>query len=223
MKTQILLIEDDAPLASSLMRRLQRDGHEVELMLDGEAGARRALALRPALVLLDLMLPSRSGLEILECLGREQIKTIVTTARVELGDRLRCFELGAVDYVPKPFFLDEISARVRARLIATRSQPPRQVGWSDALVDLDSRLVSVAGLQVPLTRYEFDILSYLIHRPGRAVSRAMIVEQALPAAENSLDRTVDTHVARLRRKLGKAGAAIVTVWGVGYRFDAKPR
>jgi two-component system, OmpR family, response regulator len=221
MKTQILLIEDDAPLAGSLVRRLRRDGHEVELVLDGEAGAHRARELRPALVLLDLMLPSRSGLEILECLSRMQIPTIVITARVELGDRLRCFELGAVDYVPKPFFLEEISARVRARLGANRSRPPRRVGWDDALVDLDARTVSVGGLQVALTRYEFDILAYLVSRPGRAVSRAMIVEQALPGAEDSLDRTVDTHVARLRRKLGPAGMAIATVWGVGYRFDAK--
>ena len=117
-RSRILVVEDDAQLAGSLVRRLSRDGYEVELSNDGADAARRAIGphARFDLVLLDLMLPRVHGLELLKKLGAEGVRTIVVTARVDLADRLACFELGAVDYVPKPFFLDEISARIRARL-----------------------------------------------------------------------------------------------------------
>jgi DNA-binding response OmpR family regulator len=219
MTSRILVIEDDPNLAGSLVRRLRRDGYEVELSVDGVDGARRAVQLHPDLVLLDLMLPGRSGLDVLERLALERVKTIVVTARVELDDRLRCFELGAVDYVPKPFFLDEISARVRARLGREPEVVHRVVRWRDAAVDLDGRTVTVAGHPVSLTRCEFSMLAYLVERPARALSRAQIMSQAMPSSDQALDRTVDTHIVRLRRKLGHAGACIVTVWGVGYRFD----
>jgi DNA-binding response OmpR family regulator len=219
---RILVIEDDANLASTLVRRLRRDGYEVEVTNDGAAGARLATELRPDLVLLDLMLPSRPGLEILEGLSAERLKTIVITARVDLHDRLRCFELGATDYVAKPFFLDEICARIRARL--GRSPEERRVlSWADVRVDLDARTVVCADEPVSLTRHEFATLAYLIERPGRAVSRAQLAEHAAPFADPAAERTVDTHIARIRKKLGHAGAAIVTVWGVGYRFDPESR
>jgi len=221
MTSRVLIIEDDATLAGSLVRRLRRDGYEVELSPRGDSGLERAVEWRPDLVVLDLMLPGKSGLEVLERLTRERLKTLVLTARVEVADRVRCFELGAVDYVPKPFFLDEISARVRARLAPQPDTEGELVGWDDALVDLAARTVSVGGHPVALTRFEFAVLAYLLERPGRAVSRAQIQEQALPGAEPATERTVDSHIVRLRRKLGSAGSAIVTVWGVGYRMDLR--
>jgi two-component system OmpR family response regulator len=216
---RILIIEDDANIAGSLVRRLRRDGYEVEVENDGENGARRAVELRPDLVLLDLMLPSRSGLEILKLLHAERLKTIVVTARVDLEDRLRCFELGAADYVPKPFFLDEICARIRARLQSAVVDPHCVIRWADAEVDLDARTVACGDELVPFTRYEFATLAYLLERPGRAVSRAQLAEHAAAFSDPTSARNIDTHIARVRRKLGRAGAAIVTVWGVGYRFD----
>jgi two-component system OmpR family response regulator len=219
MTSRVLIIEDDAVLAGSLVRRLRRDGYEVELSPRGDIGLQRAIEWQPALVVLDLMLPGKSGLEVLERLTRERLKTIVLTARVEVADRVRCFELGAVDYVPKPFFLDEISARVHARLAPPPDAERKIVRWGDAVVDLAARTVTVAGEPVALTRFELAVLEYLVERPGRAVSRAQIQEQALPGAEAATERTVDSHIVRLRRKLGCAGGAIVTVWGVGYRLD----
>jgi DNA-binding response OmpR family regulator len=221
MASRVLVIEDDATLAGSLVRRLRRDGYEVELSPRGDSGLERVVRWRPDLVVLDLMLPGRSGLEVLERLTRERLKAIVLTARVEVADRVRCFELGAVDYVPKPFFLDEISARVRARLAPLPEGDRKVVRFGDAAVDLAARTVTLAGEPIALTRFEFAVLAYLVERPGRAVSRAQIQQQALPGSEQAMERTVDTHIVRLRRKLGSAGGAIVTVWGVGYRFDAE--
>jgi len=220
---RILVVEDDVQLAGSLVRRLSRDGYDVELATDGVDAARRALAPQAdfALVLLDLMIPRMHGLDLLKKLGATGILTIVVTARVDLADRLSSFELGAIDYVPKPFFLDEISARIRARL--GRAGPPasarRVVRWLDVAIDLDAHTVVRGDTPVVLTRYEHALLAYLVARPGRAVSRARIAQDALPGLDVPGERTIDTHVVRLRRKLGGAGAAIVTVWGVGYRFD----
>jgi two-component system, OmpR family, response regulator len=221
MASRVLVIEDDATLAGSLVRRLRRDGYEVELSPRGDSGLERAVEWQPDLVVLDLMLPGKSGLEVLERLARERLKAIVLTARVEISDRVRCFELGAIDYVPKPFFLDEISARVRARLAPLPEFDRKVVRFGDAAVDLGARIVTLAGAPIALTRFEFAVLAYLVERPGRAVSRSQIQEQALPGTEQAMERTVDTHIVRLRRKLGSSGGAIVTVWGVGYRFDVE--
>ena len=223
MVARLLIVEDDAALAGSLVRRLQREGYEVELSTRGDEAVERALRIRPDLVLLDLMLPGHSGLEVLLRLTRERLRTIVLTARTEVSDRVRCFELGAVDYLPKPFFLDELAARIRARLPQVAQLPRRLVLFGECAVDLDAHVVSVGGNPVALTRFEFAVLAYLAERPGRAVSRVQIQEQALPSSEPATERTVDTHIVRLRRKLGDAGEAIVTVWGVGYRLDLEAR
>src|SRR5688500_16827201 len=165
MASRVLVIEDDATLAGSLVRRLRRDGYEVELSPRGDSGLERAVEWQPDLVVLDLMLPGKSGLEVLDRLTRERLKTIVLTARVEVADRLRCFELGAVDYVPKPFFLKELSARVRARLAPLPDAQRKIVRWADAAVDLAGRTVTLADVPVALTRFEFAVLAYLVERP----------------------------------------------------------
>jgi DNA-binding response OmpR family regulator len=219
-----LIVEDDAELAASLVRRLRSEGYDIELSTDGE-DARARIARRPAdLVLLDLMLPRLHGHEVLKKLTAASVPTIVLTARTSLEDRLRCFELGAVDYVPKPFFLDEITARVRARLSQRQRPHPRAVvAWADVVFDLDARTVHRAGTPVALTRYELAALAYLVERPDRAVSRATLAENAFPSLDAPSDRTIDSHLVRVRKKLGPAGAAIVTVWGVGYRYSPDSR
>lgn len=216
---RILLVEDDVTLAGALVRRLRREGYRVELGTDGEQGGRLARELQPDLVLLDLMLPRCSGLEVLRGVTMAGLRAIVLTACVDLNDRLRCFELGAVDYVPKPFFMDEICARIRARLHQDPHAAHRLVHVADIQVDLDARCVTRQGALVPLTRREFTLLAYLVQRPGRAVSRSQLAEASAVLGEPALARTVDSHVARLRRKLGSAGGVIATVWGVGYRFE----
>ncbi|MEO5728558.1 MAG: response regulator transcription factor [Byssovorax sp.] len=216
----LLVVEDDASVASGLVRGLREAGFEVELACDG-AQAREALVHRaPDLVVLDLMLPVLSGIELLESVKeRPHPPVIVLTARADLGERLRCFALGVVDFVPKPFFLEELVARIRARLRLAEEAPSRVVRWADVELDLDRRLVRAGGAEIALTRHELDILAYLVQRPGRAVTREQIAERALSGIEAPEPRTIDTHVARVRKKLGPAGAAaIATVWGIGYRF-----
>jgi two-component system OmpR family response regulator len=220
---RVLVIEDDPSVAGGLVRGLRAAGFAVELATDGASGARLAVAGGADVVLLDLMLPGLSGFEVLAALhGRASAPpVIVLTARVELDDRLRAFGLGAADYVPKPFWIEEIAARIRARMPgAASARPARTVAWADAVVDLDARTVRVAGEVVALTRVELDLLAYLCERPGRAIPREQL--RAVAAIDDRADRddrTVDSHVSRLRRKLGAAAAAIATVWGIGYRFD----
>lgn len=219
---RILLIEDDRAIASSIVRGLQSAGLAVELASDGRRGGDRALSQSFDLVILDLMLPEADGFEVLErWRGRLLIPVIVLTALTELDTRLRVFGGGAVDYVSKPFWIDELVARVRARLRLPQVAPPRRFAWDDVVVDLDARAVTLRGLPVALTSGELSILAFLVQRPGRAISRGQLAEAALPAEGDRYDRTIDSHVARIRRKLGPVAAArIATVWGIGYRFDA---
>jgi two-component system OmpR family response regulator len=221
---RILVIEDDPPVAGGLVRGLRAAGFAVELATDGTTGARLAVAGGVDAVLLDLMVPGLSGFEVLAALhGRASAPpVIVLTARVELDDRLRAFGLGAADFVPKPFWIEEIVARLRARLPgAAPARPARTIAWADVVVDLDARTLRVAGELVALTRVELDLLAHLVERPGRAIPREQL-SRAVAVVDDREDRderTVDSHVSRLRRKLGAGAAAIATVWGIGYRFD----
>jgi DNA-binding response OmpR family regulator len=217
----VLVVEDDPSMAGGIVRGLRGAGFDVDLATRGDEGARMALASAPDVIVLDLLLPEQTGFAVLEQLqGRCAAPVLVLTARTELPDRLRCFSLGAADFVAKPFFMEELVARIRSRLRARVDEPRRVVAWADVSVDLDARVVRVGGAEATLTRHELDVLAYLVERPGRAVSRAQLAERAaLPFGERDA-RTVDTHVARVRKKLGAAAAtAIVTVCGIGYRFD----
>lgn len=217
----ILLIEDDPPIAAGIVRGLKAVGFGVELAHDGRRGAELALARPFDLIILDLMLPELGGFEVLE-LWRSRLSTpvIVLTACTDLDVRLRAFGGGAVDYLAKPFWIEELVARVRARLRVCELGPTRTIAWDDAVLDLDARTVTVSGAPLSLTAHELNILAYLIERRGRTLSRRQLAEAALPAGGDRSERTVDSHIARIRRKLGGAAAArIVTAWGVGYRFD----
>jgi DNA-binding response OmpR family regulator len=217
----VLVVEDDPPVAAGIVRGLRAAGFEVELATNGSDGARLALATPPDVIVLDLLLPEQNGFAVLEQIqGRCSAPVIVLTARTELGDRLESFALGAADFVAKPFFVEELVARIRSHTRARTAAPRRVVEWANASVDLDARVARVDGAPVSLTRHELDVLAYLLERPGRAVSRAQLADRADTPFEERDARTVDTHVARVRKKLGaRAAAAVVTVWGIGYRFE----
>lgn len=219
----VVVVEDDPVVAAGLVRGLKLAGFEVELATDGTTGARLALGDHIDVVLLDLMLPERSGFEVLELLQRRPAipPVIVLSARTELEDRLRSFKLGAIDFVPKPFWVEEVIARIHAHLhTPEQPRPSRVVAWAGAVVNLDARTATVDGEPVVLTRFELDLLAYLVQRPGRAIPRAQLAQHALGPLDDRGERTVDSHLARIRKKLGPAAAAaIATVWGIGYRFD----
>ncbi len=219
----VLVVEDDASTAAGVVRGLRSAGFDVELATNGKEAVRLALTLRHDLVVLDLMLPEQNGFDVLQMLRERGFAApvIVLTARTELEDRLRSFDFGAADFMAKPFWIEELVARIRSRLGARTARPRRIVPFGGvAELDLDARTATVAGVPVSLTRNELDILAYLIERSGRAITRDQLAASALEPDGARDTRTVDTHVARLRKKLGPvACSCIATVWGIGYRFD----
>jgi DNA-binding response OmpR family regulator len=220
---RVLVVEDEATVAATLVQGMRAEGFAVYLATRADEGVRLAFADPPDAIVLDINLPDRSGFDVLEEIqGRCTAPVVVLTGRLELGDRLRCFELGAADYVAKPFYFEELVARIRSRLRAREGVTPRVVSWADVVVNLDGRTVLVRDAPVALTRSEFDILAYLLERPRLVASRRILAKRtALSLGEPDV-RTVDVHVARVRKKLGGAASAIVTVWGIGYRFDPDP-
>jgi two-component system, OmpR family, response regulator len=218
---RIVVIEDDPASAAGIVRGLRRAGFEVEVATDGETGLTRASEPSVALVVLDLMLPERHGEEVLRKLrARGATPVIVVTAQTGLRTRLGVFELGAVDYLPKPFFVEELVARVQARLGTARGEH-RYERFADVVIDLQARTVELSGEPLRLTPTELAVLAYLVERPGRAIARTELAA-ALPDLEERSARNLDAHVARLRKKLGNAATYINTVWGYGYRFDPAP-
>ncbi len=220
-RPRLLVVEDDLSVVQGLVRGLHRAGFDVSVSMDGTEGVRRALDEPFDLVILDLMLPGQDGFQVLDgWRGRLSVPVIVLSARTELEARLRSFDLGAVDFVPKPLWMVVLGARIRARLALDDETPRRVVSFAGVSVDLDGRRVSRGGEEVPLTAHEFNVLAWLVERPDRAVSRQQIAEHALPEEGDRQERTLDSHVSRIRKKLGPdAAACIQTVWGIGYRFS----
>jgi DNA-binding response OmpR family regulator len=228
-RSRILLVEDDAELGEELSRRLIREGYEVTWIRDGDEAMRAA----PAdfdLVLLDLGLPNAYGLDVLKRYrASSEVPVMILTARDHTSDKVRGLSLGADDYVTKPFWPEELLARVRARLrrpVLGRGGAGEARGVEEAAklrsgaieIDVQGRRASVGGEDVELTRAELAILELLARRVGRAVTRAEIAEEAL---DGGGERALDVHVSRLRRKLGVEGARIATVWGIGYRLEGE--
>jgi two-component system response regulator MtrA len=222
VRTRILLVEDDEKLGSQVVSHMREAGLDPVWLRDGDAALEIALA--PfALVVLDLMLPGAYGMDVLKRIRREaDVPVLILSARNETADKVRALGLGADDYVTKPFWPDELVARVRARLRRPLLQGEGATQLGDLTIDLVGRRVSVGDAVVDLTRVEFDLLAALARRPGAAVSRASLVEQALDADREGGERTLDVHVSRLRKKLGACGKQIATVWGVGYRLEGEP-
>ena len=218
--SRILVVEDEPDIAAHVVKGLKDVGHEVDLETRGDTAADRPLNETFDLVVLDINLPGKSGFELLELWqSRQSAPIIVLTARTGLEDRLAAFDQGAIDFVTKPFFVEELIARIRARL-QIKEEAPEAVAWADVCLDKAARTVVRGSDDLKLTHHELNVLLYLAERPGRAIARAQLATGALSMDGEVNDRTVDSHVARVRKKLGKsAAAAIKTVWGIGYRFD----
>ncbi len=213
-RCRVLVAEHDAETATSIVGALRVAGFEVDLATTGPQALSFSLVGNFELLVLDLMLPEPSGESVLAHVRAcSAMPVIVLSGHNTLADRLRSFELGATDYLPKPFWVEELVARVRARL----PEAPRTLAFDDIVVDRSSRNVTVAGIDARLTPLELEILVVLLDHPRVAISRIELAKTLSVA--NVSDRTVDSHIARLRRKLGPAGQRISTVWGHGYRFD----
>ena len=229
---RVLIVEDDNSLVFGLSAALEAEGHEVEVARTGPDGLRIALETRPDLILLDLMLPGMSGFELCKRLRDQRVRcpVIILTSRAEENDRVFGLELGADDYVTKPFSLRELLARVRAQLRrgeseAAGGQRPRRFQFGDVLVDFDRLEVHRSGVRQPLTPREFRLLEYLIRHPGEVLSRERLLKEAWGHADNQTTRTVDNHVLRLRKHIEpdpERPRHIRTARGAGYLFDPAP-
>ena len=226
MKQRILVIEDDPDIALSLRLKLERDGgFEVVTAHDGAAGLRLAVERPPDLVLLDLNLPGMDGFEVCRQLRKTPATAatpvIMLTARIGESDRVAGLDMGADDYITKPFSPKEALARVRAvlRRFEQGAAGPEALADGSLRIDLGSRQVEVAGHALSLTRKEFDLLVELIRQRGRVLTRERLLETVWGYDYPGETRTVDVHVRRLRQKLGSPiDERVETVVGVGYRY-----
>jgi phosphate regulon transcriptional regulator PhoB len=223
---RVLIVEDEPDIRDLLVFHLERDGYQVAKARSGADALRQAQGSPPDLVLLDLMLPEMDGLEVCRRLRQnpvtQGIPIVMLTARGDELDRVLGLEMGADDYVVKPFSPRELMARIRAVLRRTRPVPgsaPLTVGGLS--IDPAAHLVTVNEAPVSLTRREFDLLRALVEARGRVLSREYLLDHVwgYSAAEEIESRTVDVHVRRLRQKLGPEGQRIGTVTGVGYRLE----
>ena len=222
MAHHILLIEDDPPLARQIRSSLERAGFTTSWIADGDEAMQ--VPLRPySLLILDLMLPGAYGLDVLKRVRAESdVPVLILSARNDTRDKVRALGLGADDFVTKPFWPEELLARVQTRLRRPVLQRGEVVQVGELVLDLAARSVHAAGQAVELTRVEFELLAALARRPGAAVQRSTLVEQVLDPERLGTERTLDVHMSRLRKKLGACGGCLATVWGVGYRLQAAP-
>ena len=214
---RILLIEDEPDLAGVLRKALAEAGFSADVALDGEEGLFKARGCDYDAVVLDLMLPRLDGWSVLRKLREEkQTPVLVLTARDGVADKVRGLNLGADDYLTKPFQLDELIARVRALIRRSAGHPSPVVRVGDVEVDTAARVVRRAGADVPLSAKEYAILELLVLRRGTLVTRGMLYEHVYGEDDDTLSNVVDVHVSNLRRKLAPADDLIETRRGQGY-------
>jgi len=223
---RILVVEDEADLREVLDYNLTREGHKVLLAKNGAEGLKLAREGHPDVILLDLMLPDVPGTTVCKTLRKEpathDARIIIVTAKGEEIDRVVGFELGADDYVTKPFSVRELILRVQAVLRRGEAPTPEKVEFGDLEIDLAAHRVWVKEAEIALTALEFKLLVTLLERKNRVQTRSVLLSDVWGIDADITTRTVDTHVKRLREKLGGAGAYIETVRGVGYRFTDEP-
>ena len=225
-RKRVLVVEDDFKTADIVRMYLEKDGYSVITAYDGREGLEAARASKPDLVVLDLLLPGLDGLNVCRTLRNESdVPIIMLTARSTEQDRLNGLDLGADDYVTKPFSPRELVARARAVLRRTPEEAifrgPETLTHGDVTLDRRQYTVAVRGQKVHLTPTEFRILTALIREPGRVFSRSQLVEKALGYDYDGMDRTVDVHILNLRRKIEPDPfhpEYICTVYGMGYKF-----
>jgi len=225
---KILVVDDDPKTVSLVKLYLESDGHKVVCAYDGLEALRLAREERPNLIVLDLMLPGLDGLQVCRTLRTESdVPVIMLTAKTTEGDKLTGLDLGADDYVTKPFSPRELAARIKVVLRRTASQSlergPAQAAQGDLKMDFRQHTVSIAGRPVALTPTEFRLLGTLVREAGQVLSREQLIEKVLGSDFDGFDRTIDVHILNLRRKLGDDPTRpryIKTVYGAGYKFEA---
>jgi DNA-binding response OmpR family regulator len=224
MAKKILVVDDKAELRTLLKSYLAQEGYEVVTAADGQEALFSARRARPDLILLDLMMPEMSGYDFMRVYSREaDTPVIILTARLEENDKVLGLELGADDYVTKPFSPRELAARVRAvlRRVEKQNSGPEVLRVGDILLDRAGRLVTVGGKPVDLTPSEFDLLASLMASPGRVFSRLELLDRLQGTAYEGYERTIDVHIRNLRTKIEPEPSSpryIETVYGAGYRF-----
>jgi two-component system response regulator CpxR len=225
---QILIIDDDVALCELVTEYLAPLGFEIESVHRGDVGVEHALAGKPSLVILDVMLPGLNGFEVLRRIRTEsKVPVLMLTARGDDVDRIVGLEIGADDYLPKPFNPRELVARIRAILRRTKSDETREpettktLTVGDVELDMGTRAVSRGGEHVELTAVEFDLLEKLLRAAGRIITREELSKDVLGRSTSPFDRSIDMHISNLRKKLGHQVGAIErikTVRGVGYIY-----
>ena len=222
MSDRILLVEDDAALGQQVVDALSRAGFEPDWVQDGDD----ARELEPddyRLIVLDLMLPGTYGMDLLKRYRRKsEVPVLILSARDDTADKIRGLELGADDYVTKPFFPEELLARIQACLRRPNLSSTERLVVGAIVIDFERREVTASSGALSLTPVELEILSALARRKGAAVTRDALVEAALDPAQDSSRRTLDVHISRLRTKLGDDAVQLETVWGIGYRLSEAP-
>ncbi len=224
---KILVIEDEKDLAELLVFNLEKEGFRMLCAYDGVSGLEKAQREEPDLIVLDLMLPGLMGTEVCKELRKEprtaRIPVLMLTAKGEEIDRVVGFEVGADDYIVKPFSMRELLLRIRAIIRRCEGQTAPLSGKlltiGDITIEIERHRVLSAGEEVDLTSTEYKLLLYLVERPGRVLSRELLLQNVWSYNNMGDTRTVDTHITRLRGKLGAAGDLIKTVRGFGYKIE----
>ncbi len=219
MTNRILLVEDDAALGRQVTETLSRAGFDPHWVRDGD----EARDLDPdgyRAIVLDLMLPGTYGMDLLKRYRqRSEVPVLILSARDDTADKIRGLKLGADDYVTKPFFPEELIARIQAALRRPNLVDAEHLVVGSIRIDVDRRSAEATGRALALTPIEFEILALLARRKGSAVTRDAIIEAALDPGADGGRRTLDVHISRLRHKLGAAADQLETVWGIGYRLS----
>ena len=223
--SRVLIVDDDPGIVKVVRAYLEQAGYDVLAAYDGKKAMQIARHDRPDVVILDLMLPEMDGWDVCRALRKESdVPIIMLTARVEESDKLVGLELGADDYVTKPFSPRELVARVRSVLRRAQGLPskPERISQGDITIDLSRHAVDVRGESVDLTPTEFDLLATLMEDPGRAFTRSQLLELVQGYAYEGYERTIDVHIKNLRQKVEadpRSPRYVKTVYGIGYKFE----
>jgi len=227
MKRTILVVDDDKKLVDVLKLHLEKDGYKVIAAYDGVEALRTFRKKKPDLVVLDLMLPKLEGEKVCKRIRQDSdVPIIMLTAKTREEEKIEGLDLGADDYVTKPFSRGELLARIRAGLRKRENRPePQEVTYGELTVDFQRREVSVSDRVVELTDTEFNLLKTMIRDPGVVFSRVQLIHAVFGYDYEGLQRTIDTHINNLRKKIEKDPqnpSYIKTVFGAGYKFDPAP-
>ena len=231
MATKVLVVDDEKMIVKGIRFSLQQDGYEVDTAYDGEEALQKANENQYDIILLDVMLPKHSGLEVLQQIREfSSVPVIMLTAKGEDMDKILGLDYGADDYITKPFNILEVKARIKAiirRVAGSRrdreEEEERILENGDLRMDFDNRRVTVAGKEINLTSKEFELLELLATHPGKVYSRSMLLQTVWGKDYPGDERTVDVHIRRLREKIEESPSNpryVHTKWGVGYYFQA---